>query len=30
MIRLIERLRARLYGPLALTCALLVGALIAA
>ena len=30
MIRLIERLRIRLYGPLTLTCALLVGALIAA
>ena len=30
MIRLIERLRTHLYGPLALTCALLVGALIAA
>ena len=30
MIRLIERLRTRLYGSLALTCALLVGALIAA
>ncbi len=30
MIRLMKHLRARLYGPLALTCALLVVALIAA